>query len=133
MIEWIFDGSDKIALIIKSGYLPLQTEFLTPGSYKQQVGLIIYNKDGYIRPHDHKKISRVITGTSEVLLVKKGKMEACFYTDKRKFVCSRIVEKGDIILLVNGGHSFKMLEDTVLLEIKQGPYSGVDEKEYFEE
>jgi hypothetical protein len=33
--------------------------------------------------------------------------------------------------MVGGGHGFHMLEDTVLLEVKQGPYTGIDEKEHF--
>jgi hypothetical protein len=41
------------------------------------------------------------------------------------------LETGDIILLVAGGHGFRCLEDTVLLEIKQGPYTGLVEKEAF--
>jgi hypothetical protein len=38
---------------------------------------------------------------------------------------------GDVVVLLDGGHGFRMLEDTVLLEIKQGPYSGLGEKEQF--
>jgi hypothetical protein len=33
--------------------------------------------------------------------------------------------------MVGGGHGFRIKEDTVLLEIKQGPYLGVDDKELF--
>jgi hypothetical protein len=35
------------------------------------------------------------------------------------------------MLMVAGGHGFRMLEDTVILEVKQGPYTGEDEKERF--
>jgi hypothetical protein len=35
------------------------------------------------------------------------------------------------MVAVNGGHGFRVLEDTVLLEIKQGPYPGGAEKERF--
>ena len=38
---------------------------------------------------------------------------------------------GDIILLVSGGHDFLMLEDTEMIEVKQGPYAGDDDKERF--
>jgi len=34
--------------------------------------------------------------------------------------------------LVGGGHGFRMQEDTVLLEIKQGPYLGLGEKEFLQ-
>jgi hypothetical protein len=35
------------------------------------------------------------------------------------------------MIMVGGGHGFRMTEDTVLLEVKQGPYPGVQEKERF--
>lgn len=31
-------------------------------------------------------------------------------------------------IIRGGGHGFKMLDDTMFLEIKQCPYTGVDEK-----
>jgi hypothetical protein len=37
----------------------------------------------------------------------------------------------DLKLMVGGGHGFRMLEDTVLLEFKQGPQTGLDEKGRF--
>lgn len=42
-----------------------------------------------------------------------------------------VLEEGDMIQLVSGGHCFKCLEDTIFLEIKQGPYTGLVEKERF--
>ena len=86
MIEWIIDGDKNIALIIKSGYLPHQTEFLTPSSYNQQVGFIVYGKGGWIKPHEHKNIKRIIEGTSELLIVKKGKLEAFFFSEKQGLI-----------------------------------------------
>ena len=35
------------------------------------------------------------------------------------------------MLMVGGGHGFRIVEDTVFLEIKQGPYQGQEEKERF--
>jgi hypothetical protein len=46
-------------------------------------------------------------------------------------VASRELRSGDITLMVGGGHGFRMQEDTVFLEVKQGPYTGIDEKECF--
>ena len=38
---------------------------------------------------------------------------------------------GDILVMVgtSGSHGFTMLEDTVLLEVKQGPYAGASSKD----
>jgi hypothetical protein len=32
------------------------------------------------------------------------------------------------MLMVDGGHGFRMIDDTVIVEVNQGPYTGVDEK-----
>ena len=39
-------------------------------------------------------------------------------------VTTRVLGAGDIVIAVNGGHGFRVLEDLVLLEVKQGPYPG---------
>ena len=39
---------------------------------------------------------------------------------------------GDVILLAAGGHGMTMLEPTEIIEVKQGPYTGVEDKERFE-
>jgi hypothetical protein len=49
----------------------------------------------------------------------------------KSFLGTWILEQGDLILLAGGGHGFRCLEDTVLMEIKQGPYTGLVEKEHF--
>jgi hypothetical protein len=66
-----------------------------------------------------------------VLLVKKGRCEVDIYNDQKEIVATREMREGDILLLVKGGHGFRMLEETVFVEIKQGPYTGLDEKERF--
>ena len=70
-------------------------------------------------------------GTSEVLVVKKGRCQVDIYNNLKEPVATRELRQGDILLLVDGGHGFRMLEDTIFVEIKQGPYTGLEEKERF--
>jgi hypothetical protein len=130
-IEWIKHNEQVLGLIIPSGYTPSTSEFITPDSYKQQVGFIVYPKDGAIVPHVHHEMERNLHGTSEVLLLRRGHCWVDFYLNDKSFFCSRELKTGDVLLLVDGGHGFRMVEDTVFLEIKQGPYVGVQEKERF--
>jgi hypothetical protein len=124
------DGK-PLAYLIRSGHLPDKTTFLTPNEFKQQVGYIVYPAGGVIQRHVHKPIERHLVGTSEVLIVQKGRCEIDIYDNARALVATRELCEGDIMLMVGGGHGFRMLEDTVFLEIKQGPYTGVEEKEKF--
>jgi hypothetical protein len=130
-IEWIRSGDLVLAVIIPNDYEPKKSEFITPNSYKQQVGFIVYPGGGSIIPHVHHELSRELLGTSEVLFLKSGRCWVDFYLQDKTLFCSRELKSGDLLLLVNGGHGFRMIEDTVFLEIKQGPYIGEHEKERF--
>ncbi len=130
-IEWIKNGEEVLAMIIPADYQPDKTEFITPDDYKQQLGYVIYGSGESIVPHTHIPMNRSLVGTSEVLFIKSGRVEVDLYSKEKEFVAKRVLNQGDIILLVSGGHGFRMLEATVMVEVKQGPYIGVEEKERF--
>lgn len=130
-IEQIQYQGRPLAYVIRASFLPAETTFLTPPEFKQQVGYIVYPAGGEVARHIHRPMQRHLVGTSEVLVVKKGHCLIDIYTDDHELVATRDLYPGDVMLMVAGGHGFRMLEDTVLLEIKQGPYAGMDEKERF--
>lgn len=132
-IEIIKDGGLILSMIIRSTVTPTKTNFVTPDEFYQQAGFIVYPAGGKIPSHVHKPIERHLVGTPETLFVRKGKMEVCFYNDSHELKAKCILQTGDVLMLVNGGHGFTMLEDTILLEIKQGPYTGLVEKERFDD
>jgi len=117
--------------LIASGDDPDETTFPTPPELGFQLGFVVYPDGGEIQRHDHRPLERRLTGTSEALVVRSGRCEIDLYDDERQLVATRELRAGDVILIVGGGHGFRMLEDTVLLEVKQGPYTGLDEKERF--
>ncbi len=130
-LEHITWNGAVLAYIIRAEMNPEQTTFLTPSELNLQVGFVVYPAGGEIARHVHRSLERQTVGTSEVLVVKKGRCEIDIYNDERELVAARELRVGDVLVMVAGGHGFRMLEDTVFLEIKQGPYTGVDEKERF--
>jgi len=130
-IERILDGQQPIAFIVRSSFPARRTEFITPDSFTQQVGFIAYPKGHQIPPHVHRPLRRELTATSEVLLVRSGRVKIDLFSQERKLLATRTLEQGDLILLISGGHGFEVLDDAVMIEVKQGPYVGVDEKERF--
>ncbi|NPV55521.1 MAG: hypothetical protein HPY76_02450 [Anaerolineae bacterium] len=131
-IELLMDGEDVLALIIRATVDPHSTTFVTPDDFTQQAGFVVYPAGGHIPAHDHLPIQRALIGTAETLVVRRGRMEARIYDRRRRLNATRVLATGDVLMLVNGGHGFTMIEDTVLFEIKQGPYTGLVEKERFE-
>ena len=93
---------------------------------------IIYKKKHTIKPHLHKKRVTKIFYTTEVILLLKGALRVDFYTSFKKYLFSKILKEKDIIMLIHGGHGFKVLRNVEMLEIKQGPYSLIKDKIKFE-
>lgn len=131
MIEKILEFNKVLAIIIRTSFSKVGIEFFTPGDYSQQLGYM-NRKQGYvIYPHIHNHVERRVTLTQEVLFLKSGRVRVDFYNDSKIYLESRILERGDVILLAAGGHGFEMLEDSEMIEVKQGPYCGDKDKVIF--
>lgn len=120
-----------LAYIVRAAYSPERTTFVTPSELQLQVGFVVYPPGAEIPRHVHHPIERHLRGTPEVLVVKSGRCWIDIYNDDRHLVASTELHPGDVMLMVGGGHGFRMIEPTVLIEVKQGPYPGVDEKVRF--
>ena len=131
-IETIVDGLEPIALIVRADFDAEGLYFFTPDNFSQQVAYMRHPKDKVIAPHVHNLVARQVLYTQEALLVRKGSVEVNLYTSRKSFLTSRVLGAGDLILLCGGGHSLRMLEETSMIEIKQGPYAGDDDKTRFE-
>ena len=132
MIDEIMDGDSIIAIIIRRSYESEGITFFTPKEFSQQLAYMKRSSGYKIDPHIHHRVNRNVKSTQEVLFIKKGKVKVDFFGEHRQFLTSQIIEKGDVIMLASGGHGFEMLEDSEILEVKQGPYAGDDDKERFE-
>lgn len=131
-IEQIFHNNIFIAFIIRSNYEGEGIKFFTPDDFSQQLAYM-NRPEGYkIDPHVHNKVQREVFHTQEVLFIKKGKVKIDFYDNDQKYVDTRTLGTGDVILLASGGHGFEMLEQTEIIEVKQGPYVGEQDKTRFE-
>jgi mannose-6-phosphate isomerase-like protein (cupin superfamily) len=130
-IERLTQGDRVLAIIVRGEYRPTSTTFLTSPELEQQLGFVVHPAGERIPSHMHRPEERHLTGTSEVLVVVKGACEIELFDDHHVRVATRQLNQGDVVLLASGGHGFRMLQETVLLEIKQGPYMGQDEKDIF--
>jgi len=131
-LEQITYKKQLLAIIIRQNFHRNGIEFFTPGEFSQQLGYM-KREEGYrIPPHVHNEVVREVIFTQEVLFIKKGKVRVDFYDDGREYLHSRVLHAGDIILLAAGGHGFLMLEESEIIEVKQGPYCGDQDKTRFE-
>jgi mannose-6-phosphate isomerase-like protein (cupin superfamily) len=80
----------------------------------------------------HNPVAREVQYTKEILFIKSGQLRVDFYSEEQVYLESTILEAGDVILLAFGGHGFEMLQPTEIIEVKQGPYAGDQDKTRFE-
>ena len=133
MIEKVLFKKKLLALIVRGKYRNKKgVTFFTPNESTQQFGYMNHKREHIIKPHLHKKRITRILYTTEVILLLKGILRVDFYNYHKKYLFSKILKKKDIIMLVRGGHGFKVLKNVEMLEIKQGPYSLIKDKIKFE-
>ncbi len=128
MVEQITHNNVLLAIIIRSGFSKPGISFFTPEDFSQQLAYMKHPVGKEIEPHLHNPVPREVLNTQEVLFIRVGKLRVDFYDDDRNYLKSRVLEAGDTILLASGGHGFEVLEDLEMIEVKQGPYVGEQEK-----
>lgn len=132
-ILWIIGiTGNQLGLIVRSTFSAERIDFLTPDTFGQQVAYMNRPRGEIIQAHIHEPISRQLIGTQEVLYVRTGRIRVDFYESDRTYVSSAVLLPGDLMLLNTGGHGFEVLEDTDMIEIKQGPYAEGRDKTRFE-
>lgn len=130
-LDFIKKKNKLLALIVRDNYSKDGIDFLTPNDYSQQVAYMHHPTGKVIDAHVHNLVHRNVILTQEVLFIKKGKLRVDFYDEYEDYLESTILEAGDVILLISGGHGFSVLEEVEMIEVKQGPYSGDADKRRF--
>jgi len=121
----------EFALIIPADFRGEGVQFFTPDSYSQQIAFMHHHEGKKIDAHVHNHTTREVLFTQEVLVMRRGTLRVDFYSNDQEYIESRILNAGDTILLIAGGHGFEVIEEVEMIEIKQGPYLGVDDKVRF--
>lgn len=130
-MEMIKKKDKLLAMIIRNDYTCEGVDFITPSEYSQQVAYMHHPTGKVIDAHVHNLVHRNVVMTQEVLFIKKGVLRVDFYDEYEDYLESRELHAGDMILLVSGGHGFQVLEEVEMVEVKQGPYAGENDKKRF--
>ncbi len=132
MIENVIHNNKLLSVIIRANHKMEGIEFFTPNDFSQQLAYMNRKKTYVIPPHVHNPVQRDVHFTQEVLVIRSGKVRVDYYDDDKNYLESKVLNHGDVVLLAYGGHGFEMLEDSEIIEIKQGPYAGEMDKIRFE-
>jgi mannose-6-phosphate isomerase-like protein (cupin superfamily) len=130
-MQQIIHNGELLAIIVSNQYQESGIHFFTPDELSQQLAYMSHPIGRIIPPHVHNPVVREVQFTQEALFIRKGKLRVDFYSSQQLYIDSRILEAGDVILLITGGHGFEVLEALEMIEIKQGPYVGEQDKTRF--
>ena len=131
-LEHIETDGLRLATIVRSSFCAEGIVFLTPDEFSQQLGYMRRPAGYFISAHSHNVVDRQVSLTQEVLFVRSGRVRVDLFDVERRHVATRVLGPLDVILLSAGGHSFEMLEEAELIEVKQGPFVGEKDKTRFD-
>lgn len=118
----VMSNRKLLAIIIKAEFRYDGLKFLVPDEYPEQLAYMKKSKGCVIESHIHKPVPRKIKFAQEALFIRSGKVRIDFYDENKRYVESRIAGRGDVVFLAFGGHGFEFIEDSEMIEVKQGPF-----------
>jgi len=102
---------------ISAGSIPV-----TDGVEPLQVVTLKHPSGKYLVAHTHAPKKRTTNKLQECLLVKKGKVRLDLYGPDKKMFKKITIKEGDLFILQNGGFGIHLLDDSELVEVKNGPF-----------
>ncbi|MFV2081583.1 MAG: hypothetical protein ACC669_06930 [bacterium] len=132
MVERIKHKDQLLAIIVSARFSKPGVHFFTEDHLSQQLAFMRHKEGKVINPHIHNPVPRDVKYTQEVLFIRRGILKVNFYSNEKEYIENRVLEAGDTVLLVSGGHGFEVIEEVEMIEVKQGPYTGDEDKVHFD-
>jgi len=89
-----------------------------------QVGIWNYKPKKILPAHFHREYKREATRTCESVYVVEGKIRCNLYTKSGNFIDSFILKKNEMAIQLYGVHEYEIIEKSIVIENKNGPYFG---------
>lgn len=121
--EIVHDGK-ILAILITKDVATDSITFLTPPEYPIQVGILQHKGGKFVPLHFHNNFHYQVNTTHEILYVERGEITVAITDFNWNEVERCILTTGDMIILMDGGHSVQLNAESRVWEIKQGPYPG---------
>jgi hypothetical protein len=124
-VEFFRDGDQLLAILVRATAASTEKyNFLTDSEAPFQLGMNFYRAGDTIPAHFHLTRDIQLNQIQEVIVIGHGKTRLALYGRSKQKLAETVLAQGDIVLLASGGHGFEILEDTKIVEVKQGPYDG---------
>lgn len=112
------------ALILSWDDFQPGVKFVSEPEWSLQVGLLEWPRALAVSAHAHLPHNPGQVLHQEFLLVVSGEVEVEFFDETGFRFQTEILAQGQALLQVRGGHGFRSLTESRLIEVKSGPYQG---------
>jgi hypothetical protein len=89
-----------------------------------QVSAMSLKQGRRVNPHKHVDTARHTIGTQESWVVFSGLVEVQLFDINDTVIDTFVLEAGECMTTYRGGHTLEVIDDAVIVEIKNGPYYG---------
>lgn len=118
-------GKDVYALVLYDDDFQPGAKFVSEADWPLQVGLMTLPSGHAIAAHAHLlREGPQVQSAQEFLFVVSGKIEVDFFDETGRRFQTETLQQGQALFHIQGGHAFRFLEPTRLIEVKSGPYLG---------
>jgi quercetin dioxygenase-like cupin family protein len=132
MIERIKHKGEEIAIIVRHDHPVEGAEFITDDANPLQVGMLRRHAGQIAPAHKHLYEPQVIDVLQEIIYVVEGKLRLTIYDGESEEVIKQTeMTAGDMVIHKKEAHGVEFLEETLIYEVKQGPYPGDKEAKVF--
>ena len=100
--------------------------FITNDDKYLQLGIWNYEKNHKLPAHYHNEFPREALKTNEFVFVLSGKLKCDLYTEEGEYIETIIANNNEGIIQHNFTHKYTILEKSIILESKNGPFFGVE-------
>lgn len=121
-IDYVTWDGKLLAILVPATFRSPGATFVTADESSLQVGYMNRPAGYQSARHRHVPVDRHIAMTMECLLIREGRCRVDLYADGNTVVATRELTSGDAAVIVSGGHSVSMAEETHLIEVKVGPF-----------
>lgn len=124
-VEFFRAGQQLLAIVVRANAASDDKyNFLTAQTEPLQLGVNFYKAGEVIGSHRHLPREIQVSRVQEALVISAGRTRLTLYDDQEQKAGETVLVSGDVLLLLSGGHGFQILDDTKIIEVKQGPYDG---------
>ncbi len=127
MTTFVDQNNNRIAFKFSIADIQKGLTFFSEDKDFLQVGTWNYDKGKKLLAHIHNNAPREILRTQEFVFVVKGKMKTLLYDEHAQFIQEVVLNPQEGMILLSGGHGYEILEkETIIIEVKNGPYAGAE-------